>query len=71
MKKKVLVEGMKCENCVKHVKEALHSVDGVISADVNLSDKYAIIETNKEVSDGAIKTAVNNEKYNVVGIETI
>lgn len=71
MKKKILVEGMKCQNCIKHVKEALGSVDGVISADVNLSDKYVIIGTNKEVSDGAIKTAVNNEKYNVVGIETI
>lgn len=71
MKKKILVEGMKCQNCAKHVKDALNSVDGVISADVNLSDKYVIIETNKEVSDVAIKTVVNNEKYNVVGIETI
>lgn len=71
MKKKIFVEGMKCENCVKHVKEALNSVDGVISADVNLSDKYVIIETNKEVSEGAIKAAVNTEKYNVIGIEKI
>lgn len=71
MKKKVYVEGMKCQNCVKHVKEALSSVDGIISADVNLSDKYVIIETNKEVSDASIKTSVNNGKYSVVGIESI
>lgn len=57
------------ENCVKHVKEALDNVDGVISAEVNLPGKYAIIETNKEISDEAIKNAVNTEKYDVVGIE--
>ncbi|GCD11906.1 heavy-metal-associated domain-containing protein [Clostridium tagluense] len=68
MKKKILVEGMKCENCVKHVKEAVGSVEGVISADVNLSNKSVIIETNTEVSDEAIKLAVNSEKYKVVDL---
>lgn len=71
MKKKVLVEGMKCQNCIKHVKEALDNVVGVIDTEVHLSDKYVIIETTKEVNNEAIKTAVNNGKYNVVGIETI
>ncbi|MEW9095499.1 MAG: cation transporter [Clostridiaceae bacterium] len=71
MKKKVLVEGMKCENCAKHVKEALISVDGVTSVDVNLADKYVIVETSTEVSEEAIKLAVDTEKYNVVGIETL
>ena len=69
MKKKVLIEGMKCENCAKHVKEALEDVDGVISAEVNLPGKYLIIETNKEINDEAIKKALNSEKYEVVGKE--
>lgn len=71
MKKKILVEGMKCENCAKHVKEALIGADGVTSADVNLADKLVIIETNGDVSNESIKLAVNTEKYNVVRIEEI
>lgn len=65
MKKKVFVDGMKCENCAKHVKEALMSVNGIINADVNLSEKYVIIDVSNDVSSDAIKIAVNNEKYNV------
>ncbi|WP_055669027.1 heavy-metal-associated domain-containing protein [Desnuesiella massiliensis] len=71
MKKKILVEGMKCGNCAKHVKEALIKIEGVNSAEVNLSDKYVIVETKAEISEETIKLAVNTEKYNVVGIETL
>lgn len=71
MKKKVLVEGMKCENCAKHVKEALVGVDGITSADVNLDDKFVIVEINGNVNDESIKLAVNNDKHNVVGIEAV
>lgn len=71
MKKKILVEGMKCGNCAKHVKEALIKVEGVTSAEVNLSDKYVIVETKAEISEETIKLAVNTEKYNVVEIETL
>jgi len=71
MTKKILVEGMKCENCAKHVKEALNSIEGVTSSEVNLANKYVTIETATEVSEEAIKLAVNSEKYNVIGVETI
>lgn len=71
MKKKILVEGMKCGNCAKHVKEALIKIEGVTSAEVNLSDKYIIVETKAEISEETIKLAVNTEKYNVVEIETL
>ncbi|MDF2790591.1 MAG: heavy metal transport/detoxification protein [Neobacillus sp.] len=71
VKKKILVEGMKCENCAKHVKEALSSVEGVLSADVNLADKIVIIETSSDLRNESIKHAVNNEKYKVLGIEDL
>jgi len=71
MKKKILVEGMKCENCAKHVKEALTNVEGVTNVDINLSDKYVLLDTAADVSDEAIKNAVNTEKYNVIRIETL
>lgn len=71
MKKKVFIEGMKCENCAKHVKDALNSLTGVASAEINLANKHAIIETTLEISDKAIELAVNSEKYKVAGVETI
>lgn len=71
MKKKILVEGMKCENCAKHVKEALTNVEGVTNVDINLSDKYVLLDTVAYVSNEAIKNAINTEKYNVIGIETL
>lgn len=71
MKKKISVEGMKCENCAKHVKDALLSMDGIISAEVNLSDKTVIVEASIDVSNESIKDAVNNGKYKVVEIETL
>ncbi|MBU3109575.1 heavy-metal-associated domain-containing protein [Clostridium gasigenes] len=74
MKKKVVVVvvvGMKCENCAKHIKEAISNIEGVTSADINISNKSVIVETNTEVSDEAIKLAVNSEKYKVVEIEII
>lgn len=71
MKKKIFVEGMKCGNCANHVKKALNSIEGIKSAEVYLADKYVVIETDKEVSEEAIKLAVNTEKYNVFGIEEI
>lgn len=71
VKKKILVEGMKCENCVRHVKEALTCIEGVLIVDVNLADKIAIIETSSDLSNESIKHAVNNEKYKVLGIEDL
>lgn len=71
MLKKILVEGMKCENCSKHVRESLIVIDGVISADVNLDENFVIIEISGDISDESIKLAVNTEKYNVVGIDAM
>jgi copper chaperone len=71
MKKKILVEGMKCEKCAGHVNEALASVEGVVKVEVNLADKNVIIEATHGLSNESIELAVNNEKYTVVGIENL
>lgn len=71
MRKKILVEGMKCENCAKHVKEALINIEDINSVDVNLPDKYVVLDAKVDVSDEAIKHAINTEKYNVIGIEIL
>lgn len=68
MKKKLNIEGMSCMHCVKHVKEALSEVVGVKSVDVNLDGKYAIVEVDN-VSEEAMKAAVEDAGYDVVGIQ--
>ncbi|GAA0077232.1 heavy-metal-associated domain-containing protein [Clostridium weizhouense] len=67
MKKKILIEGMSCNHCVGHVKNALEGLDGVTSVEVSLQDKYALVETT--VSDQVLKDAIEDEGYDVVGIE--
>ena len=67
MKKKILIEGMKCEHCVGHVKEALEGLDKVTSVEVNLKNNWAIVETTN--SDEELKAAIEEEGYDVVKIE--
>jgi len=71
MKKKVLIEGMSCGHCVKHVKEALSELSGVTNVDVNLDSKSAIIEAAVDVDDEKIRFAIDDAGYEVVGIEVI
>ena len=67
MKKKILVEGMKCEHCVGHVKEALEGLDKVTSVEVSLENNCAIVETTN--SNEELKAAIEEEGYDVVKIE--
>lgn len=69
MKKKLLIEGMSCGHCVKHVKEALSELEGVSSVDVDLASKSAVLEG--EVAEEKIKLAVEDAGYEVVSIENI
>ncbi|MCG3180864.1 MAG: Copper-exporting P-type ATPase [Phycisphaerae bacterium] len=50
---RIHVEGMTCENCVKHVRQALTAVPGVASADVSLQHKQAVVR----LSDPAVTVA--------------
>jgi len=67
MKKKILIEGMKCEHCVGHVKNALEGLDGVTSVEVSLENNYAIVEATN--SNEELKEAIEEEGYDVVKIE--
>lgn len=67
MKKKILIEGMSCEHCVGHVKEALEGLDKVTSVDVSLENNCAIVETTN--SNEELKAAIEEEGYDVINIE--
>ncbi|OOM78524.1 copper chaperone CopZ [Clostridium puniceum] len=66
MKKKILIEGMKCEHCVGHVKEALEGLGGT-SVEVSLENNWAIVETTS--SDEELKATIEDEGYDVINIE--
>lgn len=70
MRKKLLVDGMSCMNCVKHMKEALQEdISGVKVIDVSLEDKYAIVEVDENVTDDMIKSVIDDLGYELKGIE--
>lgn len=71
MKKKLAIEGMSCQHCVSHVKEALSELNGVTSVEVNLEGKSAVLEASGEVKDEDIKFAVDDAGYEVVNIENM
>ena len=63
MVKNLSVEGMMCQHCVMHVKEALEKVDGVESASVSLEKKSASVTLKHDVSDDALIQAVKDAGY--------
>ena len=69
MKKKIMIEGMSCGHCVKHVQEALEGLNGVSHVEVNLAGKYAVVETT--VEDSQLQEAIDDAGYDVVSIENM
>ena len=68
MKKKILVEGMSCGHCVANVSESLKEI-GATDVEVSLEKKLATVEVADNITDQAIKLAIEEVGYDVVGIE--
>jgi copper ion binding protein len=66
MKTVLKIEGMSCEHCVKHIKEALEAIPGVKSAEPSLKDKSANVEHGDNVSPASLRAAVEEAGYEVV-----
>lgn len=69
MKKIIKIEGMSCQNCVKHVDSALKGVEGVKDVKVSLKDKNAVVKIDDTVSDEILTNAVKEAGYKPVSIE--
>ncbi len=65
MQKTIKIEGMTCNHCVAHVKEALEATEGVKSVNVNLKKKEAVIEFDTDVSDKLINQQIELAGYKV------
>ncbi len=60
------IEGMSCQHCVRHVKEALEEMAGVQSANVDLEAKTATVEHAAEVTRAAFAEAIDDAGYELV-----
>lgn len=65
----VKVEGMSCENCAKHVTEALEKLAGIESVNVSLKDKEAVVDYFGSVEEKEIEEAITEAGYEYKGIE--
>ena len=68
MKKELMIEGMMCQNCVKHVTHALEGITGASHIQVSLEDKKATVEVPESVTDETLKAAVTEAGYEVTEI---
>ena len=67
MQKTMTIEGMTCGHCTARVEKALNAIGGV-SAVVDLEKKTATISIDSDVSDAALKAAVEDAGYEVISI---
>lgn len=70
MKKTVHIEGMCCDHCAKRVEDKLSTAKNVVSVDVKLKKKIAVIRSREEVSDEEITSLVTDAGYSVTQIES-
>ena len=67
MEKVFKVEGMMCPHCEAHAKRAVEAIEGVESAVASHTAKTVTVTMTADVSDEAIKAAIKDAGYEVVG----
>ena len=60
------VGGMTCENCARHVTDALLGVPGIRAARIDLAGGTATIDTTTDVARDAIAAALADEGYDLL-----
>ncbi|MDR0485732.1 MAG: copper ion binding protein [Elusimicrobiota bacterium] len=66
-KAEITIEGMSCLHCVKAVKGALESLEGVKKAEVNLEEGKAFVEYDgAKVSVAKMKEEIQEQGYEIV-----
>ncbi|MCI6697658.1 MAG: heavy metal translocating P-type ATPase [Lachnospiraceae bacterium] len=65
----VLVGGMMCENCERHVMNALKSVDGIVSVKADHKTGKAIVTYTSKPDETAMKQAIEDADYEYEGVQ--
>ena len=69
MEKIMEIKGMMCGHCEARVKKVLEAIDGVDEAVVSHEKGTAIVKLSAQVDDKVLKKAVEDQDYEVVGIQ--
>ena len=62
-KQELIIEGMMCEHCAAHVKEALEKLEGVKGVKVDLAAKTAFLKVGAELPENVLREAVEKAGY--------
>lgn len=72
MKLEIGIEGMSCQNCVRHATAALQDLEMVKEVTVSLEEKKALLEITAEIPDNIIKEVLDEAGgYTVTGIRSV
>ena len=63
VRKQIGVEGMSCQMCVKHVSEALSTIEGIEDVDVSLEEGIARYTQTGNVDDGFVREVIREAGY--------
>ena len=64
----VLVNGMMCHNCEKHVKKALEKLDGIVDAAPDYTTGKVLVKHTAPLDEDAIKALIADADYEYVGL---
>lgn len=65
MKQEITVTGMTCQNCVRHVSEALASIPGVNAPEVDLSSGRVSFETERPLPREQLAGVLDEAGYSL------
>ena len=69
MIKKLLIEGMSCNHCIHHLKTTLtEDIEGVKVLEVNLEDKYAIVDMKDGIDLNQLKQVIESLDFELKDI---
>lgn len=69
MTKTMKIEGMMCGHCEARVKKCLEALAQVDEASVSHEAGTAVVSLNADVADDVLKKTVEDQDYQVTGIE--
>lgn len=66
----IKIGGMSCENCARHVREALFKLEGVQKVSINIEGGQALVEASGALDEAEIRQAIEEEGYEVQAISS-
>jgi copper chaperone CopZ len=61
------VKGMTCQNCVRHVENALKSLPGVTNVHVNLADGKVVLKVSQPLPENLLAATIDEAGYTYAG----